>query len=83
MRMHTRKEHTCSPSSILDIGIYDSDDSNDLDDSGSTNLDEFPSKNPFSRCSDERNRTEIEEQVGSDLQASSEIWVTVRSGGSF
>jgi serine/threonine protein kinase len=83
MRMQTRKEHTCSPSSILGIGIYDSDDSNDSDDSGSTNLDEFPSKNPFSRCCDERNRTEIEEQVGSDLQASSEIWVTVRSGGSF
>ncbi|GMY39569.1 mitogen-activated protein kinase kinase kinase 17-like, partial [Fagus crenata] len=82
MRMHTRKEHTCSPSTILDIGIYDSDDSDDSDDSGSTNLDEFPSKNPFSRCCDERNGTEIEEQVGSDLQASSEIWVTVRSGGS-
>lgn len=78
MRMHTRKEHICSPASILDIGNYDSDDS---DVSESSNLDEFPSKNPFSRCCSEINETTGGEQAECNL-ASSEIWVTVRSGGS-
>jgi len=80
MRRHTRKQqHTCSPASIFDIGIHDS---NDYDDSESTNGDELPSKNPFSRSCGETERTARRELAESDL-ASSEIWITVRSGGCF
>jgi hypothetical protein len=79
MRTDPRKQHTCSPASVFDIGIYDSDD---YDDSESTNGDELPCKNPFSRSCGERNTTARREQAESDL-ASSEIWITVRSGGCF
>jgi serine/threonine protein kinase len=79
MRTHPRKQHTCSPASVFDIGIYDSDD---YDDSESTNGEELPCKNPFSRSCGERKTTARREQAESDL-ASSEIWITVRSGGCF
>lgn len=79
MRTHTRKQHTCSPASIFDIGSYDSDD---YDDSENSNGDELPSKNPFSRSCGERKAIARREQVESNL-ASSKIWITVRSGGCF
>ncbi|KAG7976771.1 hypothetical protein I3843_06G167100 [Carya illinoinensis] len=74
-RTHTRQEPACSPASIFDFGIYDSDDSK------SGNADEFRSKNAFSRslcCCGERNKTVRREQTESE-SASSEIWITVRS----
>jgi serine/threonine protein kinase len=79
MRTHPRKQHTFSPASVFDIGIYDSDD---YDDSESTNGEELPYKNPFSRSCGERKTTARREQAESDL-ASSDIWITVRSGGCF
>lgn len=78
-RIHTRNEHACSPASIFDIEVYDSDDSE------STDAKELQSNNPFSRCVAERNRTARREQAKSDLASgpSSEIWITVRCEEAF
>uniref|UniRef100_A0A5B7BEN4 Putative NPK1-related protein kinase 3 n=1 Tax=Davidia involucrata TaxID=16924 RepID=A0A5B7BEN4_DAVIN len=73
---NSRKEDVCSPASILDVGInegsYESDESPD----GSESI----SRIPFSmKCCGERRRLARRQWTDSEL-ASSENWVTVRSG---
>lgn len=77
----SRKGVACSPASTLDIGICEegSDYSSDHG-MGIRNRDDFlsiPSRNPFSKCCDEGNRSTRTQQTESHLE-SSENWITVR-----
>ncbi|KAM5574321.1 mitogen-activated protein kinase kinase kinase 17-like [Rosa sericea] len=73
----SRKGETCSPASTLDdIGTYD-ESSDCSSDRGMESCEgnELTSRNPFSRCFDERNRSTVRPECHFE---SSENWITVR-----
>lgn len=77
----SRKGETCSPASTLDdINMYDEDSHcSSYHGMESRDGDEFTTRNPFSRCCDERNRFTLRQQTTESSHfESSENWITVR-----
>ncbi|XWS67448.1 hypothetical protein CRYUN_Cryun04dG0007300 [Craigia yunnanensis] len=79
---NSKIDGSCSPSSILDIGMYDCD--YDSDESRSSNEGESLYINPFStRHCIQRKGTGIRQQAESGSKPLDDHWITVRSGGQF
>ncbi|XVF45958.1 hypothetical protein PTKIN_Ptkin02bG0249500 [Pterospermum kingtungense] len=73
---------SCSPASVLDVGMYDCD--YDSDESESSNEGESLYTNPFStRHCMQRKGMSSRQQTESGLEPLDDHWITVRSGGEF
>ncbi|XWS62390.1 hypothetical protein CRYUN_Cryun06bG0006600 [Craigia yunnanensis] len=80
---NSKIDGSCSPASILDIGMYDSGYDSD-EPAGSSNEGEALYINPFStRHCLQRNGTSSRQQAESGLEPLDDYWITVRSGGQF